>query len=59
MIIRDFEISYSNIEDAIASFLIATSAIPDNEDVVEVSLPVITNKEGLVKVSVNTTKIKR
>ena len=52
---RELEISYSNIEDAIASFLISMSAINDDENIIEIDIPV-TNKDGIVKITVSTVK---
>lgn len=53
---KKIEISYSNIEDAIASFLIATSVVSDREEIIEIDIPVKTNKDGIVKLTVSTVK---
>lgn len=45
---RKLKISLSNIEDAIASFLIATSVVNRNEDIIEINLP-IKAKDGIVE----------
>lgn len=54
---RELKVSYSNIEDAIASFLISMSAINDNEEIVDIKIPNLkTDKDGLVKLTVATMK---
>ena len=53
----NLKISYSNIEDAVASFLIATSAIPDDQEIISIDIPV-KDESGLVDITVHTSKIK-
>lgn len=49
---RKIKISLSNIEDAISSFLIATGVINRNEDIIEVDLPGIKAKDGIVEATI-------
>lgn len=56
---KELQISYGNIEDAIASFLISSSIINDDEEIIEIDLPIEKITKGLVPITVTTTKIKR
>jgi hypothetical protein len=41
---RKLVISRSNLSDLIAQFLVAVSAIPDNEDITKIDIPDLTDQ---------------
>lgn len=50
---RTIKISYSNVVDALASFLIATGVVNDDEHIATIDLPIDRDRNDLVTVSIH------
>ncbi len=54
---RTIKISYSNLEDIIAAFLVQTGVIAGDEDILGIDIPLPIDDEGLVELDLEVMKI--
>lgn len=53
---RTIKISYSNVVDALASFLIATGVVNDDEHITNIDIPMDVDDKVLVSIRIHVSK---